>query len=55
MFTDETYTVSLTADELELLLNAITYEKAENHGLTEDYKQELLALFRKLDGLIEEV
>ena len=52
---EETFGVSLTADEIELLLNAISYEKAENSGLTDDYKQELLLLFRKLSDLIQEV
>lgn len=52
---DEALAVSLTADEIELLLNAISYEKAENSGLTDDYRQELLMLFRKLSDLIQVV
>lgn len=52
---DETFGVALSADEIEMLLNAITYEKAENAALSEDYKKEMLLLFRKLSDLIQEV
>ena len=55
MIPDEAYFVQMTADEIELLLNAISYEKAENKQLTDDYKQELLVLFRRLSNVIQEV
>lgn len=51
---DDTYAVSFTANEIELLLNSISYERAENSSLTEDYRQEMLELFRKLSTIIDE-
>ena len=55
MIPDETYAVTLTADDIEMLLNSISYEKAENAQLTDDYKREMLLLFRRLSNVIQEV
>lgn len=50
----ETFGIALTADEIEMLLNAISYEKANNSFLTKIYRRELLLLFRKLSDLTQE-
>lgn len=44
-----TYTIELNEDELEMVLNALSYEHAENKELTADYRADLEALFELLD------
>jgi hypothetical protein len=46
--------VELTANELELLINAVNYER-HNNDLTDDYRADLANLEEYLTGQQEEV
>lgn len=43
------YTITLTEDELEMVLNALSYEHETHTDITTDYRQELEKLFELLD------
>lgn len=45
--------VSLNADEIHMLCNAISTELATNNQLTEDYKLELDVLYNRLQNIEE--
>lgn len=51
---DEQYFVQMSPDDIELVLNAISFEKVNNTQLTGDYKQELFRLYERLEHLIRE-
>lgn len=44
-----TYTIELNEDELEMVLNALSYEHSTHKELTADYRADLEALFELLD------
>lgn len=43
------YTVTLTEDDLEMILNALSYEHQTHTELTQDYRNALEQLFELLD------
>jgi hypothetical protein len=45
----ETYALTVTDDELEMILNALSYEHETHKELTAEYRAALEALFESLD------
>jgi len=45
----ETYTVTLTEDDLEMILNALSYEHETHKEITEEYRAALEALYELMD------
>lgn len=43
------YTITLAEDDLEMILNALSYEHQTHTELTQDYRNELEKLFELLD------
>lgn len=43
------YTVSLTEDDLEMILNALSYEHETHKELSQDYRDALEALYELMD------
>jgi hypothetical protein len=43
------YTITLAEDDLEMILNALSYEHQTHTELTQDYRDALAALFELLD------
>lgn len=43
------YTITLAEDDLEMILNALSYEHKTHTELTQDYRDALEALFDLLD------
>lgn len=44
-------TLTISENELEMILNALSYEHQNNLHLTQDYRDELEALFESFDNL----
>lgn len=47
------YTITLTENELEMVLNALSYEHSTHKEITADYRAELEQLFDLLDHVGE--
>jgi hypothetical protein len=45
----ETYTVTLTEDDLEMILNALSYEHETHTEITQEYRDALEALHELID------
>lgn len=45
----EVYTVTLTEDDLEMILNSLSYEHETHKELTPDYRDRLEALYELMD------
>lgn len=48
---NETFTVSLTEEDLEMILNALSYEYETHKELTPEYRDALEALYELMDHI----
>lgn len=45
----ETYTVTLTEDDIEIILNALSYEHETHKEITQEYRDALETLYELMD------